>query len=425
MEMTQKQDSIFKNKDFTKLWMGHSISGLGSQFTMFVLPLLATIMLGASPAQMGLLTSLGFLPFLLFSLFAGVWVDRFRRRPILITASLFNALSLLAIPVLYFLDALSILALLIVQFLVGTGTVFMTIAANTYMPSLIKREQLVDGNSKIQLSNSVARIAGSGLGGGLVALLSAPVVILFDIMTYFMSIIFLLSIKTKEETREVKKSERNIFNEIGEGIKIVFNSPVIRTILFSSTWYNFFYSMFLPLFILFVGVDLKLSSTIIGVIFGMGGVGAIIGSTLAKKLVSKLGFGSLLSKINILTGVSILLMVGATFLDTIFMVALLIVAQITLSACATIYSINTVSLRTAITPNHLLGRTNASLTAISFGILAIGPILGGGIAQLIGNEMMIIICGIGIALSTVVIYFSPVRLIKEIPTGEELAKYTA
>jgi MFS family permease len=425
MEKTQKQDSVFRNADYIKLWMAYSVSGLGSQFTMFALPLLATIILDATPAQMGLLTSLGFLPYLLFSLFAGAWVDRFRRRPILIAASLFNALSLLTIPVLYYLETLSISALLIAQFLVGTGTVFMSIASNSYLPSIIKREQLVDGNSKIQLSNSVARLAGSGLGGVLVALLSAPFLILLDIMTYILSVFFLLSIKTTEEKRETKKEDRNIFKEISEGIKVVFKSRVIRTILFSSTWYNFFYSMFLPLFILFVSRDLELNPTVIGIIFAMGGVGALIGSTLAKRLGNKLGIGSLISKINLLTGVSIGLMVASTYLNIYFMVAVLLFSQIMLSACATIYSINTVSLRTAITPNHLLGRTNASLQAISFGILAIGPILGGGIASLIGNQGMILICGVGISLSTLFIYLSPIRLIKEIPKEEELAKYSA
>lgn len=425
MEKTQKQDSVFRNGDYMKLWMGYLISGLGSQFTMFALPLLATIILEASAAQMGLLTSLGFLPYLLFSLFAGAWTDRFRRRPILIAASLFNALSLMLIPVLYYLDTLSISALLVVQFLVGTGTVFMSIASNSYLPSIIKREQLVDGNSKIQLSNSVARLAGSGLGGGLVALLSAPFLILLDIMTYILSVFFLLSIKTKEVKRETIKDDQNIFKEISEGIKVVFKSPVIRTILFSSTWYNFFYSMFLPLFILFVSRDLGLDPTVIGIIFAMGGVGALIGSTLAKRLGNKLGIGNLISKINLLTGLSIVLMVGSTYLNIYLMVVLLLFSQIVLSACATIYSINTVSLRTAITPNHLLGRTNASLQAISFGILAIGPILGGGIAALIGNQWMILICGVGISLSALVIYLSPIRAMKEIPKGEELAKYIA
>jgi MFS family permease len=425
MELTQKPASVFQNNDYLKLWMAYSISGFGSQFTIFALPLIATILLGSTPAQMGLLTSLGFLPNLLFSLFAGVWVDRFRRRPIIIAASLFNATALLAVPVLYFLDSLTITALIIVQFLVGTGTVFMTISANTYMPTLIKREQLIDGNSKIQLSTSVARIAGNGLGGSLVALLSAPVVIILDIATYLVSVIFLAAIQTKEEKRETKKEERDILKEMAEGMKAVFRSQIIRTILISSTWYNFFYSMFLPLFILYISSDLKLNPTYIGLIFAMGGVGALIGSTLAKPLSQKLGIGSLISKINILTGVSMVLMVLTTPFPIYIMLPLLLLAQILLSACATIYSINAVSLRTAVTPNHLLGRTNASLQAISFGVLALGPLIGGGIAELIGSEMMIILCGVGISLSAFVILLSPICSMKELPKGDELAKYTA
>jgi MFS family permease len=425
MDTTKNHDSLFKNKDYLKLWMGQSISSFGSQFTFIAVPLLATVILGATPTQMGLLTSFGFLPFLLFSLVAGVWVDRIRRRPILITANIANALSLLTIPIFYYFDLLSISILLIIQFLVGTGSVFMSITSGSYLPSIIKKEQLIDGNSKFQLTNSLARITGSGLGGGLVALLSAPFVILLDALTYIMSALFLLSIKSKEKLIESKKEDRNIMKEIREGIQIVFGTPVIRSILFSSTCYNFFYSMFLPLFILFVSRDLQLSSTLIGIIFAMGGVGAFIGSSLAKMLGNKLGIGSLLSKINMLTGLSIIMMVASTIFETIIMVSLILFAQVILSGCATIYSINTVSLRTAITPIHLLGRTNASLQTISFGGLAIGPILGGAIAGLIGNASMIVICGIGIALSTLLIYLSPVRLIKEIPKEQDLSQKAA
>jgi MFS family permease len=425
MEITQKQQSLFKNRDYLKLWMGHSISGFGSQFSMIAVPLLATIILEATAAQMGLLTSLGFLPFLVFGLFAGVWVDRINRRPILVIANLVNALTLLLIPLLYFLDSLSISILYVVQFIVGTGTVFTSITSNSYLPSLIKKEQLIDGNSKFQLSTAIARIAGNSIGGGLIYLLSAPIVILLDAITYVLSAFLLLSIKSKEPIRETRKETRNTIKEIKDGLQVVFGSPIIRTILFSSTFYNFFYSMFLPLFILFVSKDLELSATIIGVIFAMGGVGSLIGSSLAQVLGNKLGIGSLLSKVNVLTGLSIILMVGSTLFTHMMMIPIMLVAQIILSACATIYSINTVSLRTAITPNHLLGRTNASLQTISFGILAVGPLLGGGVAEFIGNESMMMICGVGIALSTVVIYISPIRTIKELPKAEEMAKQTA
>lgn len=419
------QDSLFKNKDYMRLWMGQTVSSFGSQFTLIALPLLATVTLEATSAQMGLLTSLGFLPFLLFSLFAGVWIDRIKRRPILITANLANALCLISIPILYYMDILNLTALFVVQFLVGTGTVFTSITSGSYMPTLIKKEQLIDGNSRFQLSNSIARITGSSLGGGLVYLLSAPFVILLDAFTYILSAFFLITIKSKEEIREYKKEDRNLLLEIKEGIEVVFKSKVIRTILFSSTFYNFFYSMFLPLFIIFVSRDLELSSTIIGVIFGMGGVGALIGSSLAKTLGKKLGIGPLLSNANSLTGFSIILMVASTMFDGMIMILLILFSQTILSACATIYSINAVSLRTAITPNHLLGRTNASLQTISFGILAIGPLIGGGIAEIIGSDFMMMICGVGIALSTLFIHFSPVRSIKELPTGEENANQVA
>lgn len=424
MRTPKAKHSLLQNKDFMKLWMGQSISNFGSQFTFIALPLLATIILEASPFQMGLITSLGFLPNLLFGLFAGAWVDRLKRKPILITANLVSAGLLLAIPILYFGELLNINILYVIQFMLGIGSLFSSISSSTYMPTLIKKEELLEGNSKFQFSNSVARITGSGLGGGLVQLLSAPIVILIDAITFIVSALFLSRIKSEEIVKESKKEERNMVREIREGIQIVFSSKIIRSILYSSTCYNFFYSMFLPLFILFVSKDLELNSTIIGLIFSVGGLGALIGSTVAKKAGTKLGIGRLLSLVNILTGISIIVMAISTIFTPMMTVSLLLVAQVILSACATIYSINAVSLRTAITPNHLLGRTNASMHTIGFGVLAIGPLLGGAIAELLGNGVMIFICGVGIALSTLFIQLSPIRSITEIPK-EEVIKSVA
>ena len=195
----RRPGGLWRHRDFLALWGAETISQFGSQVTFLALPLVAILVLEESTFRVAALTTVGFLPFLLFTLPAGVWVDRLRRRPILIGGDLVRALALATIPIAYWLDALTIWQLYAVGFVHGIGTVFFDLAYQSYLPSLVGREQVVEGNSKLELSRAAANIAGPGMAGGLVAALTAPVAILVDAVSFLVSAVLLGVIRTQEE----------------------------------------------------------------------------------------------------------------------------------------------------------------------------------------------------------------------------------
>src|SRR5438309_4311121 len=195
---TERPRSLWRHRDFMRLWTGETISQLGTQVTLLALPLTAIVILRANAFQVGLLSTLEFLPFILVGLPAGVWVDRLRRRPILIAGDILRFLTLGSIPLAYKLGALHIVQLYVVAFLTGIGTVFFDVAYQSYLPSLVDRDQIVDGNSKLEISRSGAQLAGPGLAGALIQLLKAPVAILVDALSYVDSAVFVFSIRGGE-----------------------------------------------------------------------------------------------------------------------------------------------------------------------------------------------------------------------------------
>ena len=192
---------LWANHDFIRLWSGQSISELGSQVSQLAIPIVAAISLHASPIVFSLLAVFGFLPFILFALPAGAWVDRMRRRRILIVGDASRALLLATIPLAYWLGVLSIWQLLVIQFVVGVFTVFFDVAYQSYLPQLVHRDHLIEGNSKLQLSVSVAQVAGPSMGGGLIAALTAPYAILADAVSFVVSTVFLFRIRTEDAAR--------------------------------------------------------------------------------------------------------------------------------------------------------------------------------------------------------------------------------
>ena len=221
---------LWRHPDFVKLWTGQTISLIGSQVTFLALPLTAVLVLNATPAQMGFLTAAGAIPSLLVGLFAGVWVDRHRRRPILIAADLGRAALLLLIPVAALLGVLRIEYLYIVAFLVGTLGLFFEVAHHSFLPSLVGREQLVEGNSKLEISDSVAEIVGPGLAGGLVQLVTAPIAIAVDAISFLISALFLGLIRTPEPAPKPPDEQQNIFGEVVEGLALVSGNALLRAI---------------------------------------------------------------------------------------------------------------------------------------------------------------------------------------------------
>jgi MFS family permease len=396
-----------------KLWVGQTISLFGSSITILALPLTAVLMLHATAFQMGILTAATNAPFLIVGLFAGVVVDRSTRRPILLIADLGRALLLLLIPIAALSNLLRIEYLYIIALLVGTLTVFFDVSYYSYLPSLIGHEQLIEGNSKLEASSSLAQIAGPGLAGGLVQLFTAPVAIVIDALSFLVSVVSLALIHVPEQPPSLPKQQRKVWVEIGEGIRLVGSNPLLRAITICGAIHNFASSMLSTVLLLYMTRELGIQPAVIGGIFAAGSCGSLVGALVGGRVSVRFGVGPMIVGAQVLTGIASLFYPLALGVSTIATTLVLMVGQVMWGLSRPIFNINQMSLRQAITPYHLLGRTNATIRFISWGAMAVGGIAGGALGEMIGIQSVLGVVSIGEFLAVLWVLFSSVRLIRE------------
>ncbi len=408
--------SLWRHGTFMKLWTAQTISQFGTQITLLALPLAAVLILRATPFQVGLLTTLEYLPFLLVGLPAGVWVDRLPRRPILIAGDVLRALTLGSVPVAYQLDVLSMKQLYVVAVLTGIGTVFFDIADQAFLPSVVGRDRLVQGNARMEISRSGAQLVGPGMAGFLIEWLKAPIAIAVDAVSYVVSALFLTSIRVSGSPRpKAEADRRSMRSEIGEGLRYVFRHRLLLPIAGCTSTSNLFGSMLLAVLILFSVRQLGLTPGEIGLIFALGNVGFLIGAIVAARLARLLGLGRAIVITSVLFG-------AANFLIPIARPStafpLLVGAMFVGGFASTAYNINQVSLRQAITPERLLGRMNATMRFLVWGTLPVGAFLGGVLGNTLGLRPTIWIAAIGGMLAFLPPLLSPVRKLDSVPDVE-------
>jgi MFS family permease len=405
--------------DFLKLWSAETISVFGTAITQLALPLVAAVTLGVGPFEFGLLTTIEFLPFILLSLPAGVWVDRLRRRPILIAGDLGRALTLGSIPVAYALGALTIWQLYVVAFLTGCLTVFFDVAYQSYLPSLVEREQLVEGNSKLEISRSASQIAGPGFAGVLVGLLRAPLAIAVDAVSYLASALLLLWIRRPEppvpvhdETPEAARPSMRA--EVAAGLRYVTGHAWLRSIAATTGISNFFGNVAQAILILFL-VRRGLTAEVIGLAFSIGSIGVLAAALTTDRVTARLGVGRMLlisAFVFCLAGLPVAIAPDA------WLPAALAIGGLLGGWGGVSWNINQVSLRQAITPARMQGRMNASMRFIVWGTIPIGSTVGAVLGQLIGLHETIWIGAIGGLLAFVPVALSPVRTLVRMPEAE-------
>src|SRR5574337_1386125 len=378
---------VWEHGDFMKLWTAQTISVFGDRFSELAIPLIAVLTLGATPGQMGILSAVTRAPFLLIGLFAGVWVDRLSRRPILITGDLGRAAVLLSIPLAAGLGSLSMLHLYAVGVLVGILTVFFDVAYQAYLPALVHRGQLVEGNSKLEATRSLAGLAGPSIAGIVIQILSAPLAIVLDAISFIASGGLISLIRRREGSAE-RPIRGPVLAEVREGLSVVLGNSFLRSIAGCTGTTNFFSSALFALYILFATRELKLGPAQIGVIFSIGGVTGLIGSLTAGRVANRLGVGRTIVGASLLFGLG-LVPVAAASPGTAW---LLIPSTMLVSFANPIYNINQVSLRQAITPHRLQGRMNATMRFLVWGTMPLGGILGGVLGTSLGLR-----AGIGVA----------------------------
>jgi MFS family permease len=416
--MAPRQNGLWRHGNFLKLWIGQTISVFGSSITGLAIPLTAAIALHATPAQMGILGAAGTAPFLLIGLFAGAWVDRMRRRPILILSDIGRALLLGIIPLAALLGALRMEVLYVVEFLVGVMTVFFEVAYQSYLPNLVSREHLVEGNSKMEISRSTAQIAGPGLAGLLIEYVTAPIAIIVDALSFLVSALSLGLIPDTEPAPTPKAQGSNIWSDIAEGLRLVLGNRMLRSIAACTATTNLCMGMSGAVLVLFATNTLKLSPAEQGLIFSLGAPGTLLGALIAARTAKYLGLGQTIIGAALLGGLGGLMVPLAGLLPEAG-TAFLIASQLIIGASFVIYNINQVSLRQAITPDRLLGRMNASIRFIVWGILPIGSLIGGALGETAGIFPTLVISSVGLLLSFLWVLFSPVRSLREQPAPVE------
>ena len=406
--------ALWSHPDFVKLWTGQSISELGSQVSQLAIPWLAAVGLHASPFAFSLLGVLGFLPFILFALPAGVWVDRLRRRQILIVGDSARAVLLVLIPILWAVGVLQIWHLLVLQFVIGVFTVFFDVAYQSYLPALIEREHLVDGNSKLQLTVSIAQVGGPSLSGGLIAAITAPFAILADAASFVVSTIFMVRMRHREnlprQDEDVPKPK--MWPQVKEGLHLVLGNPTLRCIAACTGSGNFFVNGLFAIFVLYAVRSLHLSSVEVGAVFAVGSVGSVVGALLASRLQRRFGVGRaiLLTSVGFSVGG-----IAVPLAPRSFPLPVLMAGFAVMSFASVAYNITQVSLRQAMTPERLQGRMNAAMRWVIWGTIPIGTLLGGALAQTIGLHAALWICAIGGLPTFVFVALPPVRSIVTMP----------
>ena len=405
---------LWRHPDFLKLWAGQTISVFGSLITTFALPITAILLLNATPLQITLLSAAEYAPGLLVSFFAGAWVDRLPRRPILITADLGRAVLLGSIPAAALLGVLRIEQLYLVALLVSVLAVFFDVAYRSYLPSLVQRAELLEGNSKLQASASVAEVAGFGLGGVLVQALTAPVTILIDAVSFLVSAFSVAIIRQPEPTPVPLEDEPNAWREIGRGIRLLLGNPILRASAGASGTFNLFRSMVGVVIMLFFLRELNLPPVILGALSALGGVSAFLGALLAERLTRRWGVGRTLLGGLLLSALGILLVPLASGALGVVL-GLLAASQLVGDGAATIYEINQISLIQSMTPERVQGRVNASIRFIEWAAMLLGLLVGGLLGQTIGLRPTLFVAAAGGLLSGLWLLFSPVRQLRDYP----------
>jgi MFS family permease len=404
--------SLWHHKDFLKLWTGETISAFGSQITAFALPLTAVLMLGATSVQMGILSFLAFAPMLFLTLFAGVLVDRLPRRPILIFASLGQAIMLGTVPLAALSGLLHIGYLYIVVLCCGVLTVFFEVAYQAYLPSLIAREQMVEGNGKLEMSHAFAQIAASGLAGSIVQLFTAPFTIVLDAFSFLISATFLCCIHKAEPVKVHCGVRSHIFKKIREGLQLVLRSRILWSIAACNATMNLFSSANASIVVLYVIHDLAIKPIIFGFITATGSIGALVGSLVARPIARHLGIGPTIIGSVLCYGL------GALFLplaggSSWLVVLCLVLNWFIQNSMLIIFNITQVSMRQSITPWRLQGRMNASMRFLICSALPLGSLFGGLLGTAIGLRSAILIGALGMLLAFLWVLLSPLARMRE------------
>jgi MFS family permease len=411
-ETIRRRGGLWHHMDFRRMWIGETVSQFGTQVSQLALPLVAILVVHASTFEVGLLTTFEMLAFLVVGLPAGAWVDRMRFRSVLIVNDVFRAFALGSIPLAQAFGMLTIGQLYVVALVVGVSTVFFDVAYQSYLPQLVDRSAIVEGNAKLQASESVSQIAGPALGGVLIQALTAPYAVLVDAVSFLWSASWVGAIKVRPPKPE-RKPDRHLGREIKEGLRFVLGNRLLRAIAMCTGISNLFNTLGFAVFYVLLARDLHLSPGVIGLIMSTAATGGLLGSLAATRIAARLGQGP---TIWISIAFSLPTSFVAPFVHRDWTLGLLAVAFILFWATVVIYNITQVSFRQGLCPPDLLGRMNATMRFLVWGTMPLGGVLGGALGSTIGVRDTLLVAAIGGCIAVLPVYFSTLRTMRELPS---------
>jgi MFS family permease len=410
-------ESLWRNRNFAAFWLGETVSQVGSQVALIALPLVAVLTLDVSTAELGLLRFAEYLPFLAFTLLFGAWADRRRRRPLMIASNVVRGVLIALIPLLAAFDLLTLPLLIAVAFMVGTGTALFEVCWLSYVPGLVGRSRLIDAMGKMSVSHSAAEVAGPGIGGLLVQLVTAPFALILNALSYVVSVISLLAIRHDEPgLASGTVARRHLGQELAEGLKFAFGEPHIRATAIAAALGNFFAVITETIFLLYAVRELNFGVGLIGLTLTAIGAGGLLGAVFANAISQRFALGRVFVAARLAGGFGALLLPLAAG-PNVVVVAMCFASFFVVQAALANTNVLSNSVRQALCPDDIRGRMNASVRMVVFGSLPLGGLVAGWSGSLVGLHGTLWLAAIGYAATVLPILASPLPGLRALPAA--------
>jgi MFS family permease len=406
---------LWSNAAFVRVWSAATISVFGSLITGIAFPFVAIEVLGAGAFEIAVLRTLDLGATLIFGFVAGVWVDRLRRRPVLIWADLGRAVLLGSVPVAFVAGVLSFPQLMVVTAAAAVLTTFFDAADNAYLPAIVERDRLVEANSALRASGSVAEFVSFGIAGFLVQILSGPITIAIDAMTFLASALLLGSIRREEAPPPPVADRESVLNEIRDGIRVVRGDPVLRAFIGAEMAHSISWGIFGAIWFLFIFEELQFGPAAIGIVAGIGGVSAFIGAVAASRATRRWGVGRVAIRAMLLSALGTAFIAIAPSALPVVAFACLVAQQLIADSAMTVYEITEVSVRQSLVEDRALGRVASTFHVASVTVQLVATLAAGVLAEVIGLRATAWIGPIGALLGAAILWFSPVRQLVVLP----------
>jgi MFS family permease len=406
---------LWSNSAFVRVWTAASISIFGSLITRIALPLVAILTLDAGPIEVAVLRSMDLVAALIVGLVAGAWVDRLRRRPVLIWADLGRAALLSVIPMSFVMGTLALWQLLAVAGLAAVLTTFFDAADNAYLPTIVERERLLEANSALAASGSVAEFAGFGISGILVQLLTGPITIVINAVTYLVSAMLLLTVRHTEAPPPLREDREPVLDEIRHGIRLVRHDPVLRAFAGAQMLMSMLWGVFGATWFLFAIDELGVSPALVGIVAGVGGASSFIGAIVATRSTARWGIGRVAIAAMLLSALGNLFIPLAPAGLPLIAVACLLAQQLISDSAITVYDVTETSVRQALVADRELGRVASTFQVLSAGAQLFATIGAGLLAEVIGLRATSFLAPLGGLLAGAILFWSPVRTLLVLP----------